>query len=88
MLFACGLIFGALMTLRMRGAQMPVMISIYNVVTGLAVGLEGFVLRSPALMIAGVAVSTARMVLTLQMTKRWRVADPRSANRSMQVARE
>lgn len=87
-LFGCGLIFGALMTLRMRGAQMPVMISIYNVVTGLAVGLEGFVLRSPALMIAGVAVSTARMVLTLQMTKRWRVADPRSANRSMQVARE
>ena len=87
-LFGCGLIFGALMTLRMRGAQMPVMISIYNVVTGLAVGLEGFVLRSPALMIAGVAVSTARMVLTLQMTKRWRGADPRSANSSMQVARE
>jgi NAD(P) transhydrogenase subunit beta len=68
-LFACGLIFGALMTLRMRGAQMPMMISIYNAITGLAVGLEGFVLRSPTLMIAGMAIGTARMVLTLQMTK-------------------
>jgi NAD/NADP transhydrogenase beta subunit len=32
---------------------MPVVSSIYNTFTGLAVGLEGFVLQNPALMIAG-----------------------------------
>jgi NAD(P) transhydrogenase subunit beta len=70
LLFGCALLFGALMTLPAGRAQMPVMISIYNGFTGLAVGLEGFVLRSPMLMIAGVAVGTVRMLLTLQMTKR------------------
>jgi H+-translocating NAD(P) transhydrogenase subunit beta len=70
LLLGCALLFGALMTLPIGGAQMPAVISIYNAVTGLAVGLEGFVLRSPTLMIAGVAIGTARMLLTLRMAKR------------------
>ena len=45
--FGCALIFGILMTLPIGGADMPVVISIYNAATGLAVGLEGFVLREP-----------------------------------------
>jgi H+-translocating NAD(P) transhydrogenase subunit beta len=69
LLFGCGLICGALMTVRMCRTQLPVMISIFNAVTGLAVGLDGFVLRSPTLMIAGVAIGVARIVLTLQMKK-------------------
>ena len=51
--FAAALLFGVLMTLPVGGADMPVVISIYNAFTGLAVGLEGFVLQNPALMIAG-----------------------------------
>jgi hypothetical protein len=40
--FGLALIFGVLMTLPIGGADMPVVISIYNAFTGLAVGLEGF----------------------------------------------
>ena len=67
--FACALIFGILMTLPIGGADMPVVISIYNAATGLAVGLEGFVLQNPALMIAGMVVGAAGTQLTLLMAK-------------------
>jgi NAD(P) transhydrogenase subunit beta len=67
--FGCALIFGILMTLPIGGADMPVVISIYNAFTGLAVGLEGFVLQNPALMIAGMVVGAAGMLLTLLMAK-------------------
>ncbi|MGA2952727.1 MAG: NAD(P)(+) transhydrogenase (Re/Si-specific) subunit beta, partial [Caulobacteraceae bacterium] len=58
-----------LMTLPIGGADMPVVISIYNSLTGLAVGLEGFVLQNPALMIAGMVVGAAGLLLTLLMAK-------------------
>ena len=48
---------------------MPVVISLYNAFTGLAVGLEGFVLQNPALMIAGMVVGSAGTLLTLLMAK-------------------
>ena len=67
--FGCDLAFGVLMTLPIGGADMPVVISIYNAFTGLAVGLEGFVLQNPALMIAGMVVGAAGMLLTLLMAK-------------------
>jgi H+-translocating NAD(P) transhydrogenase subunit beta len=67
--FGCALLFGILMTLPIGGADMPVVISIYNSLTGLAVGLEGFVLQNPALMIAGMVVGAAGLLLTLLMAK-------------------
>jgi NAD(P) transhydrogenase subunit beta len=67
--FGLALLFGILMTLPIGGADMPVVISIYNAFTGLAVGLEGFVLQNPALMIAGMVVGAAGMLLTLLMAK-------------------
>ncbi len=67
--FGLTLLFGVLMTLPIGGADMPVVISIYNAFTGLAVGLEGFVLQNPALMIAGMVVGAAGMLLTLLMAK-------------------
>ena len=67
--FGCALLFGILMTLPIGGADMPVVISIYNAFTGLAVGLEGFVLQNPALMIAGMVVGAAGTLLTLLMAK-------------------
>ena len=67
--FGVALLFGILVTLPIGGADMPVVISIYNAFTGLAVGLEGFVLGNPALMIAGMVVGAAGLLLTLLMAK-------------------
>jgi H+-translocating NAD(P) transhydrogenase subunit beta len=67
--FGCALLFGVLMMLPIGGADMPVVIAIYNALTGLAVGLEGFVLQNPALMIAGMVVGAAGLLLTLLMAK-------------------
>ena len=67
--FACALVFGVMMTMPIGGADMPVVISIYNAATGLAVGLEGFVLQNPALMIAGMVVGAAGLLLTLLMAR-------------------
>jgi NAD(P) transhydrogenase subunit beta len=67
--FGCALLFGILMTLPIGGADMPVVISIYNALTGLAVGFEGFVLQNPALMIAGMVVGAAGTLLTLLMAR-------------------
>jgi len=67
--FVLALVFGILMTLPIGGADMPVVISIYNAFTGLAVGFEGFVLQNPALMIAGMVVGAAGTLLTLLMAK-------------------
>ena len=47
--FTFALLFGVLMTTPIGGADMPVVISLYDAFTGLAVGLEGFVLQNPAL---------------------------------------
>jgi len=67
--FALTLVFGLLLTLPIGGADMPVVISIYNAFTGLAVGLDGFSLQNPALMIAGMVVGAAGMLLTMLMAK-------------------
>ncbi|MEO8683223.1 MAG: NAD(P)(+) transhydrogenase (Re/Si-specific) subunit beta [Devosia sp.] len=67
--FALALALGVLMTLPIGGADMPVVISIYNAFTGLAVGLEGFVLQNPALMTAGMVVGAAGLLLTTLMAK-------------------
>ncbi|MGH6959014.1 MAG: NAD(P)(+) transhydrogenase (Re/Si-specific) subunit beta [Dongiaceae bacterium] len=67
--FAAALLFGVMMTMPIGGADMPVVISLYNAFTGLAVGLEGYVLNNPALMIAGMVVGSAGTLLTLLMAK-------------------
>ena len=67
--FGGALLFGILMSLPIGGADMPVLISVYNAFTGLAVGLEGFVLKNPALMIAGMVVGAAGLLLTQLMAK-------------------
>jgi NAD(P) transhydrogenase subunit beta len=67
--FGCALLYGIAMTLPIGGADMPVVISIYNAATGLAVGLEGFVLGNPALRIAGMVVGAAGTLLTLLMAR-------------------
>lgn len=67
--FALALLIGVLMTIGIGGADMPVVISLYNALTGLAVGFEGFVLQNPAMMIAGIVVGSAGTLLTQLMAK-------------------
>ena len=61
--------FGILMTLPIGGADMPVVISLYNALTGLAVAFEGYVLGNPAMIIAGMVVGAAGTMLTRLMAK-------------------
>jgi NAD(P) transhydrogenase subunit beta len=67
--FACALLLGIAMTLPIGGADMPVVISLYNALTGLAVGFEGFVLDNAAMIIAGTVVGAAGTLLTQLMAK-------------------
>src|SRR3984957_1748139 len=67
--FAGALILGVAMTLPIGGADMPVVISLYNALTGLAVGFEGFVLDNAAMIIAGTVVGAAGTLLTQLMAK-------------------
>ena len=67
--FGLALLFGILMTLPIGGADMPVVISLYNALTGLAVAFEGFVLSNAAMIIAGTVVGSAGTLLTQLMAK-------------------
>ncbi|TXI51333.1 MAG: NAD(P)(+) transhydrogenase (Re/Si-specific) subunit beta [Lysobacter sp.] len=67
--FVAALALGVLMTLPIGGADMPVVISLYNAFTGLAVAFEGYVLGNEALIIAGMMVGAAGMLLTKLMAK-------------------
>ena len=67
--FVVALALGVLMTLPIGGADMPVVISLYNALTGLAVAFEGYVLGNQALIIAGTMVGAAGMLLTRLMAK-------------------
>jgi NAD(P) transhydrogenase subunit beta len=68
-LFALALLLGITMTLPIGGADMPVVISLYNALTGLAVAFEGFVLNNAAMIIAGTVVGSAGTLLTQLMAK-------------------
>ncbi|MDH3978409.1 MAG: NAD(P)(+) transhydrogenase (Re/Si-specific) subunit beta, partial [Gammaproteobacteria bacterium] len=63
------LLLGVTMTLPIGGADMPVVISLYNAMTGLAVAFEGFVLNNAAMIIAGTVVGSAGSLLTQLMAK-------------------
>ena len=67
--FVLALALGVLMTLPIGGADMPVVISLYNAFTGLAVAFEGYVLGNEALIIAGMMVGAAGILLTRLMAK-------------------
>ena len=67
--FSLALLAGILVTVPIGGADMPVVISLYNALTGIAVGFKGYVLEIPALMIAGIVVGAAGTVLTQLMAK-------------------
>jgi NAD(P) transhydrogenase subunit beta len=67
LILAASLVFGITMTLPIGGADMPVVISLLNSVTGTAVAMAGFVLDNPVLIIAGALVGASGAILTKLM---------------------
>jgi len=67
--FVLALALGVVLVLPIGGADMPVVISLLNAFTGLAVGFKGFVIGNPALIVAGIVVGASGMLLTQLMAK-------------------
>jgi len=63
------LLFGILFVLPIGGADMPVVISLLNAFTGLAVALGGFELENNVLIVAGMLVGASGTLLTLMMAR-------------------
>jgi NAD(P) transhydrogenase subunit beta len=68
-LLGVSLAFGVLMVMPIGGADMPVIISLLNSFTGLAVAATGFVLHNNALIISGTLVGASGTLLTMLMCK-------------------
>ena len=67
--FVLAVVLGVMLTLPIGGADMPVVISLFNALTGLAVAFEGFVLDNAAMIIAGTVVGSSGTLLTQLMAK-------------------
>jgi NAD(P) transhydrogenase subunit beta len=66
-LVAGAAVFGVLFVLPIGGADMPVVISLLNAFTGLAVALGGFELENNVLIVSGMLVGASGTLLTLMM---------------------
>jgi len=64
---AGGALFGVLFVLPIGGADMPVVISLLNAFTGLAVAISGFELENNVLIVAGMLVGASGTLLTILM---------------------
>ena len=64
LIVAAGLVFGITMVLPIGGADMPVVISLLNALTGTAAAMAGFVIGNPVLIIAGALVGASGTILT------------------------
>jgi NAD(P) transhydrogenase subunit beta len=68
-LLAAALALGVLFVLPIGGADMPVVISLLNSFTGLAVAITGFEIDSVVLIIGGALVGASGTILTVDMSK-------------------
>jgi NAD(P) transhydrogenase subunit beta len=66
---AGALLFGVLFVLPIGGADMPVVISLLNAFTGLAVAVGGFELENNVLIVSGMLVGASGTLLTLLMSR-------------------
>jgi NAD(P) transhydrogenase subunit beta len=66
---ALALFFGIAMVMPIGGADMPVVISLLNSFTGLAVAADGFAINNNAMIVAGTLVGSSGTLLTLLMCK-------------------
>ena len=68
-LLVLSLAFGVLFVLPVGGADVPIVISLLNACTGLAVAASGYVLNNVLLLIAGTLVGASGTLLTREMAK-------------------
>ena len=68
-MFSLALVFGVAMVMPIGGADMPVVISLLNSFTGLAVAADGFTINDISMIVAGTLVGSSGTLLTLLMCK-------------------
>jgi NAD(P) transhydrogenase subunit beta len=68
-MFLLALFFGIAMVMPIGGADMPVVISLLNSFTGLAVAADGFTINNISMIVAGTLVGSSGTLLTLLMCK-------------------
>jgi H+-translocating NAD(P) transhydrogenase subunit beta len=68
-LLAIALIYGVSFVMPIGGADMPVVISLLNSLTGIAAAMAGFIYQNQAMILGGIFVGAAGMILTLLMCK-------------------
>jgi NAD(P) transhydrogenase subunit beta len=66
-LLAIGLLAGVLLVLPVGGADVPIVISLLNAFTGIAVAASGIVLSNVLLLVAGTLVGASGTILTMAM---------------------
>ena len=69
LLLVVGLAMGLLLVLPVGGADVPIVISLLNAMTGLAVAASGLVLNNTLLLVAGTLVGASGTILTRAMAK-------------------
>jgi H+-translocating NAD(P) transhydrogenase subunit beta len=68
-LLALSLIYGILFVMPIGGADMPVVISLLNSLTGMAAAFGGFLYNNPIMLTGGILVGSAGTILTVLMCK-------------------
>lgn len=68
-LLAISLIYGVMFVMPIGGADMPVVISLLNSLTGIAAAMAGFIYSNQAMILGGILVGAAGMILTMLMCK-------------------
>lgn len=63
------LVYGVLFSMPIGGADMPVLISLLNAVTGIATIFSGVIFNNPIMIVGGVLVGSTGIILTIQMCK-------------------
>ena len=63
------LVYGIMFVMPIGGADMPVVISLLNALTGIAAAMGGFIYNNQAMILGGILVGAAGMILTMLMCK-------------------
>lgn len=66
---ASGLIYGILFVLPIGGADMPVVISLLNSLTGIAAAITGVLYNNMVMLVGGILVGSAGIILTVAMCR-------------------
>jgi NAD(P) transhydrogenase subunit beta len=68
-LLVVSLIYGVSFVMPIGGADMPVVISLLNSLTGIAAAMAGFIYKNEAMILGGILVGAAGTILTIQMCR-------------------